>query len=75
MSKAILEFNLPEEQEDFELAFNGHKWQNVCWRLDQWLRGNIKHAPDSISEDEYQVYEQCREELRNLVSERGLSYE
>ena len=32
--KAILEFNLPQEQEDFEDASNGWKWQHAMWQLD-----------------------------------------
>ena len=71
--KAILEFNLPEDQQDLELAMLGSGWWNVCWRLDQWLRGNIKHAPDSMSEDEYKAYERCREELRELINDSGLN--
>lgn len=27
MSKVILEFNLPEEQEEFETAYNGHRYR------------------------------------------------
>lgn len=71
--KAILKFNLPEEQPEFNFATQGSDWWNVCWQMDQWLRGNIKHAPDSMSDDEYKAYERCREELREIINNSGLN--
>ena len=71
--KAILEFNLPEDQIEFEFTTNGSKWWNVCWDMDQWLRGNIKHAPDSMSDDEYKTYKLCRNKLRLLIDDSGLN--
>jgi hypothetical protein len=37
--------------------------------------GNIKHAPDSMSNDEYKAYERCREELRELMFENGVKFD
>ena len=34
--KATLEFNLPEEQSDFDLAVNGAKAQSALYDMDQW---------------------------------------
>lgn len=71
--KAILEFELPEDQYEFNFATQGSDWRNVVWKMDQWLRGNIKHVPDSMSDDELKAYERCREELRDLINSRGLN--
>ena len=71
--KAILEYNLPEERQDFDFATQGSDWWSVCWEMDQWLRGNTKHAPDSMSEDEYKAYERCRDQLRELIDSQGLN--
>lgn len=71
--KAKLEYNLPEDIIDFEFAINGNKWWLVAWDLDQWLRGNIKHPKEGISEEAYKVYEEVREELRELIIDRGLN--
>mgnify|MGYP001026035222 FL=1 len=73
--KAILEFNLPEDKEDFDFAVRGLDWSIVCWNMDQWLRGQIKHAPDSMSDDTYKAFEQCREQLRQFVSDYNLNLE
>lgn len=71
--KAKLTFNLPEDQQDFNLATQGSDWWSVCWSMDQWLRGQTKHVPDSMSDDELKAYERCREELRDLINSRGLT--
>jgi hypothetical protein len=45
--EAILKFELPDDQVEFNSAVNGSKWQLALWELDQYLRTNTKYAPDS----------------------------
>ena len=71
--KAKLTFDLPEEQSEFNFATQGSDWWNVCWEMDQWLRSQTKHAPDSMSEDTYRAYEECRNQLREFINERSLN--
>ena len=73
--KATLEFNLPEDKEDFDFAVRGLDWSIVCWNMDQWLRGQIKNAPDEMSDDTYKAFEQCREQLREFTSDYNLNLE
>ena len=73
--KAILEFNLPDDQEDFKLATNALNWYIVCWDLDQQLRSKTKYAPDDISQDKYDAYEEIRDLLREYMSDRGLTFD
>ena len=73
MSKATLEFTLPEDSIDFELAVEGTKWWMIVHTMDQWLRGQIKYAPDDIDEVTLACYERCREELRELITDSGLN--
>lgn len=73
--KAILEFNLPDDQDDFKLATNALNWYIVCWDLDQQLRAKTKYAPDDISQDKYDAYEEIRDLLREYMSNRGLSFD
>jgi len=71
--KAILEFNLPEDQPDFDLAVNGAKAQSTLWEFDQWLRAQYKYMSDEeYREDKYETYEKCREQLREIMFENGL---
>ena len=71
--QAQLIFNLPEDQQEFNLATQGTSMYSVLWDMDQWLRWNIKHAPDSMSDDEYKTYELCRKKLRELIDDSGLN--
>ena len=41
--KAVLEFNLPEEQHEFDSALNGAQWHNLVTDLDEKLRQDLKH--------------------------------
>ena len=66
--KAILEFNLPEDQPEFNTAIKGGDWKHVCWEMDQLLRKEIKYN-DSLSEEQLKVYEGVREELYGFMSE------
>ena len=72
--KAILEFNLPEDQQEFNLATKGSNWWNVCWDMDQWLRAQYKYMPDEkYSKEKYDAYYEAREKLFELISENGVS--
>ena len=42
--KAILEFNLPEDQEQFDAANRGMDWALVAWETDQLLRKKLKNT-------------------------------
>ena len=72
--KATLEFNLPEDQSDFDLSVNGAKAQSALWEMDQWLRSQYKYMSDAeYSKDKYETYEKCREQLREIMLENGLN--
>jgi len=75
--KAILEFDFDKEDSDdrsqFEDAINGTKFKLALWELDQWLRSNTKYAPDTMSDDTYEAYEKCRQQLRDILIENSIS--
>lgn len=75
--KAILEFDFDKEDIDdrsqFEDAINGTKFKMALWELDQWLRTNTKYAPDTMSDDTYEAYEKCRQQLRDILIENSIS--
>ena len=69
--KAILEFNLPEDQPEFNNAIKGGDWKNVCWQMDQYLRKEIKYN-ESLTEEQLIVYEGVREELYGFMNENNV---
>lgn len=72
--KAILEFDLVEEREEFDLAANGHRWSFSLWDLDQWLRAQMKYNDHNMTEEEYSAYEKCREKLHDVMQDHGVSF-
>ena len=73
--KAILEFNLPDDQQDFDLATRGMKFWSVLWELDQSLRSKTKYAPDSLPQYKYDAYKEIRDELRELMLNNDISFD
>lgn len=70
--KAILEFNLPDDRQDFELASNAMKFWSVLYELDQELRTKTKYAPDDLPQDKYDAYQEVRELLHDLMREENI---
>jgi len=74
--EAILKFNLPEDNTEFEMAVNASKMYSVLWDMDQWLRAQYKYMPDTeYSTDKYETYEKCRDHLREIMFENGVKFE
>jgi hypothetical protein len=71
--KAILEFNLPDDQEDFTLANNALNFWRVLYELDQELRAKTKYASDDMPEDVYIAYSKIRERLHELMNDNNVS--
>ena len=65
--KAILEFELPEDKENFDASAKGMDWAIVAWDLDQLLRNKLKHGdllPNTRAE-----LEEIRETLDEMLIE------
>ena len=62
--RAVLEFQLPEEREDFEIATDGWRYRGVISDVLNQLRSKIKYteettiALDAVRE---MIWEYCRE--------------
>ncbi len=67
--KAILEFNLPEDKEEFDAASKGMDWALLVLHIDQFIRNKIKYEQDR--EDILQL---VRNELTFQMEEKGLRY-
>ena len=67
--KAILEFNLPEDKEEFDVASKGMDWALLVLHIDQFIRNKIKYEQDR--EDILQL---VRNELTFQMEEKGLQY-
>ena len=73
--KAILEFDLNEERDQFELTVNANKWYCVAWDIDQYLRSKTKYASDNTPSEVVDALYQAREELREIMSKNGVNFD
>ena len=71
--KATLEFNLPDDEQEYNLANNAMNFWNVLWELDQELRAKTKYAPDDMTDDDYDAYQKIRETLHELMKDNNVS--
>ena len=71
--KAVLEFDLPEDNYDFQSAINGNNYKSAIYNFDQLLRSEMKYK--ELSNETYNAYEWCREELRKILAEDNLYIE
>ena len=69
--KAILEFNLPKDKVDFDLALQGSDWKHVCWEMDQYLRKELKYS-DEKSFEELKLLQEVRDEFHRFMVENNL---
>ena len=67
--KAILEFNLPEDKEEFDTASKGMEWALLVWHIDEFIRNKIKYEQDRDG-----VLQLVRNELNFQCTEKGLKY-
>ena len=70
--KAILEFNLPEDELNLSNAINGNKFKLILWDMDQHLRNIVKYGEN---EEAVRVAEELRNKLREYFSEYNVSIE
>jgi hypothetical protein len=69
--KATIEFQLPEDQEQYNFANKGFDYLCVLCEFDEFLRQKIKYS--ELQENEYTLLEDTREQLRQMLFERGIS--
>ena len=67
--KALLEFNLPEDKEEFDVAAKAMDWALVAWDIDDFIRNKIKYEQDRDG-----VLQLVRDELNFRIEEKGLKY-
>jgi hypothetical protein len=63
--KATLEYNLPEDRDDFNYANNGFNYYMALVEMDEWLRAEYKYN------DKEEMYE-VREKLRQIILENNV---
>lgn len=73
MPKAILEFDLPEDRVEHEIAVHAADWACVVSNMDDILRGWLKYGHEFENIDE--ALEEARKELHKEMEGWGVSFE
>jgi hypothetical protein len=69
--QSILKFNLPEDNEEFQMSINGHKYHCAINDILQHLRDKIKYS--DLNENELKVYEDIRIKIFEILDEYNLN--
>ena len=67
--KAILEFGLPEDKENFDASAKGMEWALLVWHIDQFIRNKIKYEQDKDG-----ILQLVRDRLHFNMEEKGLKF-
>jgi hypothetical protein len=71
--KAILEFDLEEDRDEFRNAIDGGGLRAAMWEMDQWLRSKVKYG--MLPEAEAKAFREAREELHAILESHQVSVE
>ena len=69
--KAILEFNLPEEQAEHYCAIKGADMLNVLWELKAELRSMLKYG--DLPEQQYKIVEKIQDYLIHSLNDNDVN--
>ena len=67
--KSILEFNLPEDKEEYDTASKGMDWALIVLDIDQFIRNKIKYEQDKDG-----ILQLVRDRLHFNMEEKGLNF-
>jgi hypothetical protein len=70
MPKAILEFNLPDEQHEYNIIIQASRVQSFLWDFSQQLRAWDKYHHDFKDADD--ALDKIREEFYRLLNEHNV---
>lgn len=68
--KTILKFDLPDEEQEFNLAIKGKNMFTVLWNLDYYLK---TYSPND--EKIQETYGFIREKLHDIMYENNISFD
>jgi hypothetical protein len=70
--KVTIEFNLPEQQEEYEDFMNGAKWKYIVRELDEHMRGKIKYNGENMSLTQLDTVQEVRDMLVECMEQENL---
>jgi hypothetical protein len=71
--KATIEFNLPEDEEQYQIANNAGKMYLALWDIKQLFRSTLKYNPTGLNEKELEQWEAMREKFFEILDNNDLN--
>lgn len=70
--KAILEFELPDDQEEYEMAVDAPKMYSALWDIKQLIRSKLKYNPDGLTDIELRQWEVIQDEFYCILNQQNI---
>ena len=70
--KAIIEFELPEDRDEYDMANNASKMYMALWDIKQLFRSTLKYNPTGLSTEQLEQWETMRGEFFEILENNDL---
>ena len=70
--KAIIEFKLPKDQEEYEMANNASKMYTALWDIRQLFRSTLKYNPAGLNDEQLEQWEAMRSDFFDILDNNDL---
>ena len=70
--KAIIEFELPEDQDEYQMANDASKMYTALWEVRQLLRSKLKYNSDGLNDEQLEQWEAMRGEFFDILDNNDL---
>jgi hypothetical protein len=70
--KAIIEFQLPKDQQEYEMANNASKMYTALWDIKQLFRSTLKYNTTGLNDEQLQQWEAMRGNFFDILENNDL---
>jgi hypothetical protein len=70
--KAIIEFELPEDIEEYQMANNASKMYMALWDIKQLFRSTLKYNPAGLNDEQLEQWEAMRGNFFDILENNDL---
>jgi hypothetical protein len=73
--KAIIEFELPQDQEEYEMANNASKMYTALWDIRQLFRSTLKYNTTGLNDEQLEQWKAMRGEFFDILDNNDLKFD
>ena len=70
--KATIEFELPEDRDEYQMANDASKMYITLWDIKQLFRSTLKYNPAGLNGDQLEQWEAMRGEFFDILDNNDL---